>query len=431
MSVAITLLLLSVPGLPLLLALALSRAKNRASAVWRSAGLWPKLLALLPAAALLLIPGDVAIDLPWVLLGSGLGIDGMARWMLAMAVLLWAGAAILRRQPTGSRPGRGRDSLFLITMAGQLGAILSTDLAGFLAASALMGYGFYALMVANETQAGAARRAGRLYLGLMILADLLLFDALLMVARMGTGLSFVDLADLSTAMPSPGLYVSLVVIAFGLKAGVWPLHFWLAPAYASLRPGVAVMLGGVPVATALFGMLRWLPLGRVDLPGYGPMILGAGIAAILYAVATSIKQRRPAAATAIIILTGLFTSAVGTGLANPGAWARYPLAASLLIVALGLGTGLLSLVADRRVMSIDRLWFERWSTIAGAWLRSFTADWRRRLTMAAQANADRLRLADDWRRLLESGEHRLQSWPLAITLFLLLAILIAIITTQD
>jgi len=432
MSVPITLLLISVPGLPLLLALALAliqaqiRTRFRAGTVSRSAGLWPKGLALLPAVALLLIPGDVAIDLPWVLLGSGLGIDETARWMLAMAVLLWAGAAILWRQPAEHRPSGDRTSLFLITMAGHLGTILSTEPAGFLAASALMGYGFYGLMVEGATD--TARRAGRFYLGLMILADLLLLDALLMVVRMGSGLSFSGLVDLSSAVPSAGLYVSLVVIAFGLKAGLWPLHVWLAPAYGSLRPAVAVLLGGVPVATALFGMLRWLPLGRVELPGFGYVILGAGIAAMLYAIATGIKQSSPAPATVTIILTGLFTSAVGAGLANPGVWAPYPLAASVLIVALGLGTGLLSFVADQRVLPIDRPWFERWSTIAAAWLRSITVDWHRRLAMVAQAKADSLRRVNDWRRLLDNGELWLQSWPVAITLFLLLAMLIAVIT---
>jgi len=232
------LLLLSVPVLPLLLALPALRSHIP----------WPRHFALLPAVVLLAVPVDIFIELPWLLFGTGLGIDGPGRLLLLMSVLLWAGAASLLRAP-GERPADNSrfTTLFLLSMACNLGVILATELVGFFAFATLMGYGFYGLLVADGDE--SARRAGRIYLGSLILADLLLFEALLIVAATTADLSFGGVHQAIAGAPAAGLYLSMVLAGFALKAAVWPLHFWLPLAFHSARPAVALLLAGIPVAT--------------------------------------------------------------------------------------------------------------------------------------------------------------------------------------
>ena len=319
------LLLLSVPVLPLLLALPALR-----SHIPR-----PCHFALLPAVVLLAVPADIFIELPWLLFGTGLGMDGPGRLLLLMSVLLWAGAASLLRAP-GERAVDSRfTTLFLLTLAGNLGVILSTELVGFFAFATLMGYGFYGLLVADGDE--SARRAGRIYLGSLILADLLLFEALLLVAATTADLSFGGVQQAIARSPAPGLYLSMVLAGFALKAAVWPFHFWLPLAFRSARPAVALLAAGVPVAIALLGMLRWLPLGEPVLTDLGVSIQWIGLAAAIYGTIAGLLQSRPLPllAYAGIVVTSLFVTSLVSRSEWPQTGSTIQESAQLFILYLG------------------------------------------------------------------------------------------------
>ena len=300
------LLLLSVPGLPLLLLLPALRSR-----LYR-----PCHLALLPAIMLLAVPEDLSIEVPWLLFGTGLGVDGTARLLLAMSMVLWIAATFLQTRSDQTVDNR-YTIFFLLTMAGNLGAILATDLVGFFTFSTLMGYGFYGLLVADGNE--AARRAGRVYLGFLILADLALLEALLIAATTTTDLGFEAIRNLIGQSPASGFYLSMVLAGFALKAGAWPLHFWLPLAFRSARPAVALLLGGVPVAIALLGMVRWLPLGELALTDLGVAIQWVGLTAAIYGTIAGLRQSHPRTVLAYagIVVTGLFVATLGNGLEWP------------------------------------------------------------------------------------------------------------------
>jgi len=319
-------LLLSIPGLPLLLALPALHSRLA----------WPCHLALLPAVILLAVPAVFSIEVPWLLLGIGLGIDEASRWLLAMSVVLWAAAATRLHAPDGQSVDNRLITFFLLTMSGNLGAILATELVGFFAFSALMGYGFYGLLVDGGSE--MVRRAGRVYLGFLILADLALFEAMLIAAAMTGDLEFEAVRHAMARSPALGLYLTMVLAGFALKAGVWPLHFWLPLAFRSARPAVALLLGGVPVAIALLGMVRWLPLGELTLTDLGVGIQWVGLAAAIYGTVTGLLQSHPRAllAYAGIVVTSLFVTSLGTGLEWPMIGTAIQGTAHLFILTLGL-----------------------------------------------------------------------------------------------
>jgi multicomponent K+:H+ antiporter subunit D len=320
------LLLLSVPGLPLLLAFPALRSRLSR----------PCLLALLPAVILLLLQVDFSIEVPWLLFGSWFGIDGVSRWLLAMAVVLWAAAAILLHGSGGQAVDNRLTVFFLLTMAGNLGAVMATDVAGFFAFSSLMGYGFYGLLVAGGDE--TARRVGRVYLGFMIVADLVLFEALLIAAANTWDLEFEAVHYGIVQSPISDWYVSMVLAGFALKAGAWPLHFWLPLALRSSRPAVALLLGGVPVAMALLGMLRWLPLGEISFPDLGLGIQIVGLIAAIFATLAGLMQSNPRAllAYAVVVATALFVTILGAGIERPAIGSAIQGEAHLFILYLGL-----------------------------------------------------------------------------------------------
>jgi len=388
-----TFVLLSVPGLPLLLALPALRARLS----------WPCHIGLLPAAILLAFPAVFSIEVPWLLFGSGLGIDGASRLLLAMAVVVWATAATLLRT-SGSRPAGNRHTLFfLLTMAGNLGAILATGLVGFLTFSTLMGYGFYGLLATGG--GGDSQRASRAYLIVLILADLALFEALLIAAATTEDLSFAAVREVMVRSPASGLYLTMVLAGFAAKAGVWPLHFWLPLVFRSARPVVALLVGCVPVAMGLLGAIRWLPLGSIDSPDLGLLIQGLGVTAMLYATLAGLiqAQLKMLPVYVAIFATGLFVTAVGTGLADPAAWNRHANWAHFFIAALGIGVAVLTAVISwlgRRnrfrdsylMQSVDsNLWFDRWPEERIRWATQLGVDTLLRLRKLGLAKISYLR----------------------------------------
>ncbi|HEB93247.1 MAG TPA: formate hydrogenlyase [Gammaproteobacteria bacterium] len=419
------LLLILVPLLPLLLVFPALRSRFSR----------PCYIALLPALILLAVPQAVSIDLPWLLMGSGLGIDdGAGRLLLAMSVLLWAVAASLLHSVNGKPVDDRLTSCFLLTLAGNLGAILATDLVGFFTFSSLMGYGFYALLIAGG--GAETRRAARVYLVCLIVADLALFEALLIAAATARDLDFEAVRQAMAQSASPGLYLSMVLAGFALKAGIWPLHFWLPLAFRSFPPAVALLLGAVPVAIALLGFVRWLPLGEVRLPALGLIIQAMGAAAMFYAILAAAKRAQPIRlpACAAIFASGLFTTFLGVGLGDPVAWNRHGNVAYFLIVFLGSGVAVLVIITGWRrarghypTMSgkpVDDSppWFERWSGALTRWAAQVGG--LSRLCAAWRAKVGGLRQIRAWQRALHGSERFLQRWAYAITLFLLLGIVV-------
>ncbi len=422
-------LLLSVPGYPLLLAFPALRSRSP----------WPCHIALLPAVILLAVPAAFSVDLPWLLFGSGLAVGERSRWLLAMAVVLWAAAATLLRAPANQPESNHLTTFFLLTLAGSLGAILATDLVGFFTFSTLMGYGFYGLLVNGGEM--AAQRAGRIYLALLILADLALFEALLIVAAVTDDLSFGAVHQAVAPSVSLNLYLSMVLVGFALKAGIWPLHFWLLPAFRSARPAAALLLGGVPIATGLLGAVRWLPLGEISSPGLGLALQWLGVGAMLHAIVAGRMQGqlKMLPAYAAIFATGLFITALGAGLADSAAGSRYGDLAYLFIVSLGFGLAVLTVgigwlaarspdaVAPAKRAGDPAPWFERWPGAVVRWGAQMGSDTLPRLRASWLATAGRLWQIRAWQSALDGGERSLQRWAFAITLLLLLGVAVAFI----
>lgn len=264
---------------------------------------WAPLPALAPALA---APTPSEFDLPWLLLGTRLGLDETGRVFLLLTALIWLAAGwFARAWLAGDARRHVFAGFFLLAEAGNLGVCLALDAASFYLFFALMSLAAYGLVVHDGS--AAARRAGRVYLALALTGEVLILSGLLLALG---------------AAPDHPAAVACLVLGFGAKTGLPLLHVSLPLAYAAAPLPAAAALAGAMIKAGLLGWLRFLPLGEAALPGMASALMLAGLLAIFFGVAAGLAQRQAAALLAYSSISqmGYFTLAVGAGLLAPGLW---------------------------------------------------------------------------------------------------------------
>ncbi|MBB1438273.1 formate hydrogenlyase [Shewanella sp. SG41-4] len=423
-------LLLSALGLPLLLAFpALHTRLPR-----------PIHMALLPAATLVFIPVDFAIELPWFWMGAGLGLDALSRWWLAMSVVVWGVGAAFLPTPAKRDDYNQQTSLLLLFLVGQIGAVLATDVIVFFSFTTLMSYACIGLLLAHDDE--TTRRAGRIYLVLVILADIVLFEAMMTATATTEYLDFATLAKAIALSKSSSFYLSMVIVGIALKVGVWPLHRWLSLSYYSVRPTMALLLWLGPVATGLLCGLRWLPLGELAAPMAGAVLLAIGFATILYAMLSVLwVQWKQRFICVFFIATGSFVIGLGTGLIKPALWNQYEDSAHVFVASLGWGLALMTAglewlkngeeTSGSRNENLTKLTAERWFDAFIRWGECMGNDTLPELRDSWFARFKGLWQKRGWQNAFDTGEYFLQRWSIATTLFILLVIVILVLLLLD
>ncbi len=341
-------LLLALWVWPLLLAPLAARAR------WA----WLPTLGALPSLiAALLLPVDTRLELPWLMLGTELGLDNAGRVVLLFSGFLWMIAGVfvatlmrpnlqsgLAGQPPDSFAQRRFNAFFLLAMSGQLWAVVGLDMISFYVGFAIMGLSSYALVVADGS--APAMRAGRLYLMMTVVGEVALFAGLASIA-----------AQSATLTPTPQLLarvndlsLALVLVGLAVKAAIVPLHLWLPLTYPVAPVAATAVLSSAMINIAVLGWLRWLPLGAVTWPGWALALTIIGLFTALYALLVGLTQIQPKAVLAyssiskmgfLLLLTGLMLGQ--PELAGVGVMALLFYAAhhALTKAALFLGLGLL------------------------------------------------------------------------------------------
>jgi len=393
----------------------------------------PLYLAIMPAVLVVMVPVGTTHVLPWVFFGTGLAVTSEVRWLLVMFAVIWLVAASKMKLSAGTPLEPGITTLFLLTLAGNLGVLLSADLVGFFCFSTLMGYSFYGLMRPGRDV--ATQRASRLYLTVLVVADLVIFEALLLAAATTKELQFAQVRQAMSESASSHLYLWMVIIGFALKAGIWPMQWWLSAAFRSGSRLSRLLLSGVPVAMAMLGFIRWLPLGMHSSVSAGRVMLVIGSVTLLYAVTQSYKSsvitNLPAWST--IAASGLFALMLGTGLTHPAVSREYLSLAYPYIAVIGVIPMLLAFFSDRHQRSRESRSMQgqqerRLPAWVAGWFETFQ-QWA--------AKAER-RLADIspqvWMHAAQHAMNQLgmkmpialrSSWRLAITTFVLIAVVLA------
>ncbi|MGQ9424607.1 complex I subunit 5 family protein [Gilvimarinus sp. F26214L] len=177
------------------------------------------------------------------------------RTWLAFSALLWMAAAVFAIRSTAADGHRIRFWLcWQLALAGNLLLIIAQDALSFYVGFSVMSLAAYPLILHYERP--EARRAGRLYLQLAILGEMALLGVLAMRAHAAGGATAFSVwqsipVDISTTL--------LLLFAFGIKIGFWPLHFWLPLAHPAAPSPASAVLSGAMIEAGIFGLWRTLP----------------------------------------------------------------------------------------------------------------------------------------------------------------------------
>lgn len=145
---------------------------------------------------------------------------------------------------------------FLILVAGVSNAFLAGDLFNLYVGFEILLTASYVLMTLGGT--GSRVRAGITYVVVSVVSSLLFLIAIAMVyGATGT----VTLADLAIKLGEldPGtqdLLHVLLLVAFGIKAAVFPLSFWLPDSYPTAPAPVTAVFAGLLTKVGVYAIIR-------------------------------------------------------------------------------------------------------------------------------------------------------------------------------
>lgn len=275
---------------------------------------WLLPASALPALALALVAGIApAPELPWVLLGARLGLDPAGRVLLVLTGLLWLFAGLCARSLVAER--RGTRALWLTTLAGNVGLLVSDDVIGFYSAFALMTFAAYGLVV--HSRSPSALRAGKVYVAFAVAGEGLLLSGLLLAVSAAEGLRLAEVAAGVAASPHTMLVTGLLAAGFAIKAGVVPLHAWLPLAHPAAPVPASAVLSGAMIKAGVAGWLWLLPLGEAALPSPAAVAIAVGLVSALGGAALGLTQHDPKVVLAYSSVSqmGLVAVVAGAGLA--------------------------------------------------------------------------------------------------------------------
>ncbi|WP_101257468.1 Na+/H+ antiporter subunit D [Streptomyces barkulensis] len=293
--------LLIAPVLLPVLAAGLSLAVWRSAGAQRLLGTGGLLVALVDAVILLVLSdrrGPLVLDVGGWPAPAGITLvaDRLSALLLtvALAVALAVLVFAIGQGTAGSGSGDPVHAPFhpsyLLLAAGVSLAFLAGDLFNLFVAFELMLAASYVLINLDADESRI--RAGMTYTITSLLSSLLFLTAIGVVyAATGT----VNLADLGDRMPGlpEGLrtvFSLLLLIVFGIKAAMVPLHFWLPDSYPTAPAPITAVLAALLTKVGLYAMVRTQTLLFPRTEPWTPLLVAAGVT-LLVGILGAIAQQ--------------------------------------------------------------------------------------------------------------------------------------------
>ena len=262
------------------------------------------------------LPGNWAAPFGIVLV-----LDRLSALMLVLTGIVGI-SALLFALARWDRAGASFHALFQIQLMGLYGAFLTGDLFNLFVFFEVLLAASYGLLLHGS---GRSRvKAGLHYIAINLFASsLFLIGAAMLYGVTGT----LNMADLALKIPlvpeaDRGLLhagAAILAIAFLAKAGIWPLNFWLVPAYSSASAPVAALFA-IMTKVGIYTLLRlWTLLfsGQAGASAFfgGEWLVYGGLATLACAALSILAAQRleRLASLSILVSAGTLVAAIGFG----------------------------------------------------------------------------------------------------------------------
>jgi formate hydrogenlyase subunit 3/multisubunit Na+/H+ antiporter MnhD subunit len=265
-------------------------------------------LAPLPALWLALAGGEGVTAVPDLFLGVTLELDETRRLLLGMTAALWTVAGFAAQTMAGKPHMAIFSGFWCLVLTGNLGVFLALDVVTFYVSFAAVSLASWFLIVHDRTE--EALHAGRVYIAIALVGEVALLVGIIIGADAARSMAVDDIRAALGDIGANGVGIALLLIGFGIKAGLVPLHVWLPLAHpAAPVPGSAVLSGAI-VKAGLFGMILFIPEGAI-----GMLLMILGLAGAFGAALWGLTQSNPKAVLAYSTISqmGLMAMLVGAG----------------------------------------------------------------------------------------------------------------------
>ncbi len=267
-------------------------------------------------AQLLGVPGTV---IP-VILPSGLSFqpDGFRSSYALITALMWFFTTVFSKEYfAGEEEETGAyQAFFIFTLGAVEGVMLSADIMTAFVFFELLSLSSFTWVMQERSR--EALRAGYTYLFIALTGGLILFMGLLLLQCSAGTFEFSALAERSEEVSnSAGRGYLLpsavcVMLGFGAKAGMFPLHVWLPKAHPVAPSPASALLSGVLTKVGVYGILMSSLTAFAFLGEYGLTLLALGIVtmftgAVLACFSVNLKRTLACSSMSQIgfILTGI------------------------------------------------------------------------------------------------------------------------------
>lgn len=248
----------------------------------------------LTGAVMILVSGQSTMfEMAWTLpFGPAVfGIDPLSAWFLLPIFLISGCAALYSRSywHAAHHPDNVRKMtlFFGLMTAGMSAVVIARDGITFLFAWEIMALAAY-FLITTEDEKPEVSEAGALYMITTHSGTIGLF-ALFPLLNLMTGSWIFPAAASLSASSSPAAAVFLTALfAFGIKAGIMPLHIWLPSAHANAPSHVSSAMSGVILKVGIYGIVRTLSFFHGVPVWWGTIVLllgvVSGIAGVVFAI---------------------------------------------------------------------------------------------------------------------------------------------------
>ena len=194
--------------------------------------------------------------LPGLLGHFNFALDPFGLVFALVGSFVWFSATLYATAYVRDDPARARFlSVLLVLLGANLGVVLAADLLTLFVFFELLG--LVALLVVIHSGSQEARAAGVTYFWMTFLGGLALLAGILMVLAQSDSLAWQPLSETVSSGWRWAIFASLLV-GFGVKAGMVPLHIWLPAAHPVAPAPASALLSGVMIKAGAYGLFRSL-----------------------------------------------------------------------------------------------------------------------------------------------------------------------------
>ena len=252
---------------------------------------------LLLSVLLLVLPESGSV--PGILTyGLSFTSDPFRRVYSLITALMWAFSALFSREYFRHEPEHLSRflMLFFFTLGATQGVMLSGDVMTSFVFFEILSFTSFPWVIHEETE--GAVRAGKTYFFIAVIGGLLIFLGLVLLYHSAGTLSYGALPEAVRLSEQPGRIFAagiFILLGFGCKAGMFPVHVWLPKAHPVAPSPASALLSGILTKVGIFGILMTAVPAFFGNTAFGLVVLILGtvtmaLGAVLALLSVNLKR---------------------------------------------------------------------------------------------------------------------------------------------